>query len=315
MNLQKKLTKVTQQRPVVIVGAAFVDLVMNTPQLPKRGDDVFVDSSSVTVGGCALNIARIHKSLGLHSQAAIPVGQGLWAGCIRDTLSKEGITLTQKRTNGDNGWCIAMVEQDGERTFLSSSGVESQWAIEDLKQLNVAENAIVYLSGYQLVSSCGDLFLDWIECLPRSVEIIVDIGPRLVDLSEKQLQRLYDRSALLTLNRREAALLAGGQAEEKFCAELSSRIGQAVIYRIDKDGAFVFEGGAQHHVRPVQANLSDSIGAGDAHVAGLIYGLAMGLSVFEAAFIGNAVASHAVEQSGASLGISLTELEIRLKAN
>lgn len=315
MNLQKKLTEVTQQRPVVIVGAAFVDLVMNTPQLPKRGDDVFVDSSSVTVGGCALNIARIHKSLGLNSQAAIPVGQGLWAGCIRETLSKEGITLTQERTGGDNGWCIAMVEKDGERTFLSSSGVEAEWSMEDLQKLNTDENAIVYLSGYQLASSCGDLFLDWIESLPHSVDVVVDIGPRLVDVTEKQLQRLYDRSALLTLNRREAAILAAGQSEEQFCAELSCRIGQAVIYRVDKDGAFVFEGEEQHHIQPVQAELTDSIGAGDAHAAGLIYGLAMGLSVLEATQIGNAVASHAVEQQGASLGISPTELADRLSAN
>ncbi len=28
---------------------------------------------------------------------------------------------------GDNGWCLALVEPDGERTFMSFSGVENQW--------------------------------------------------------------------------------------------------------------------------------------------------------------------------------------------
>ena len=313
MELITQLKHAHQQRPVFIIGAAFVDLVMNTPSLPTRGDDIFVHSSSVTVGGCALNIARIHKTLELDSVAAIPVGQGLWAGHIRNTLEKEGIQLTQERSSGDNGWCLAMVEADGERTFLSSEGVEADWTREDLDALKVPDHGIVYLSGYQLAAITGDLFLDWIESLPPTVDIVFDPGPRLVDLSERQWQRLYRRSVLLTLNRRETELLAKSQPAASFCRELAAATNQALVYRMDKEGAIVFEPKGQTPIAPFPTQIVDTIGAGDAHAAGLIYGLALGLTVSQATLIGNAVASHAVEQQGASLGLNRLELISKLQ--
>jgi sugar/nucleoside kinase (ribokinase family) len=38
-----------------------------------------------------------------------------------------GINQRHQRPTGDNGWCLALVEPDGERTFMSFSGVENQW--------------------------------------------------------------------------------------------------------------------------------------------------------------------------------------------
>ena len=315
MDLISKIVTGQQQRKVYVVGAAFIDLVMNTPQLPTKGDDVFVNSSAVTVGGCALNIARIHQSLGLEFVAAIPVGKGLWANHIRETFKQEGIGISQERDSGDNGWCIAMVEEDGERTFLSAGGVEADWTIENLRDLQVESNDIVYLSGYQLAADGGDVFLDWVEELDDSVTVLMDLGPRLVDMSAEQLDRLNKRGVLYSINRREAELMAGEMNIPAFCEELSGKNNQPVLYRVDKDGAYLFSGNHEaKHIEPFATKVVDTIGAGDAHAAGLLYGLAMGLSTAEAALIGNAVASDAVEQEGASSGISKERLMEKLQA-
>ena len=311
MDLLAKITS-GQQRKVYVIGAAFIDLVMNTPTLPTRGDDVFVNSSSVSVGGCALNIARIHKKLGLEIVAGIPVGQGMWASHIRNTLKQEGIALTQERDSGDNGWCIAMVESDGERTFLSSPGVESDWTLDHLRALKVEDRGIIYLSGYQLAAEGGDVFLDWIEELDNSVTVLVDLGPRLVDMTEQQLERLNNRGVLFTLNRREAELMAGEQPVAAYCEQLSARNNLPVLYRVDSEGAWLFKAGEEPaSISPFSACVVDTIGAGDAHAAGFLYGLAMGLSAEEATLIGNAVASDAVEQEGASTGLTVEQLTIK----
>ena len=316
MDLSSKIETARQQRKVYVIGAAFIDLVMNTPSLPTKGDDVFVDSSAVTVGGCALNIARIHKSLGLDIVAAIPVGQGLFANHVRHVLAKENIELSQERASGDNGWCIAMVEADGERTFLSSEGVESDWTIDHLRDLQVENNGIVYLSGYQLAADNGDVFIQWLEELHKDVTILVDLGARLVDLSKERLQKLYDRGCMFTLNRREAELLAGDRDIPVFCETLSKQTGQPALYRVDKDGAYLFvEDQEPVFIKPFPTKVVDSIGAGDAHAAGLLYGMSMGLSVAEAAVLGNAVASDAVEQEGASSGITKAQLLNKLNAH
>ena len=313
MDLVAKILAGQQQRKLYVIGAAFVDLVMNTPILPAKGDDVFVDSSSITIGGCALNIARIHKSLGLDFIAGIPVGLGIWANHIRHTLEQEGIAITQERASGDNGWCIAIVEADGERTFLSSAGVESDWTLDHLQTLKVESNGIIYLSGYQLAADRSGVFLDWIETLDLSVSVVVDLGPRLVDISKEYMQRLYDRGVLFTLNRREAELMATEQSVAAFCEALALRCHQPVLYRVDKEGAFLFnEGQEPTLIPPLKTTVVDTIGAGDAHAAGFLYGLAMGFSYAEAASIGNAVASDAVEQEGASRGLTIERLVTKL---
>jgi sugar/nucleoside kinase (ribokinase family) len=70
---------------------------------------------------------RALKRLGIDAQNALPIGQGVWAEIIRQRLAKEGLTSVISQADGDNGWCLALVEPDGERTFMSFSGVENQW--------------------------------------------------------------------------------------------------------------------------------------------------------------------------------------------
>ncbi len=42
---------------------------------------------------------------------------------IRNRMAKEGLISLIDNAEGDNGWCLALVEPDGERTFMSFSGV------------------------------------------------------------------------------------------------------------------------------------------------------------------------------------------------
>ena len=37
--------------------------------------------------------------------------------------------------HGGNGWCLALVEPDGERTFISFDGIENQWQAQWLEPL------------------------------------------------------------------------------------------------------------------------------------------------------------------------------------
>ncbi len=39
-------------------------------------------------------------------------------------MAKEDLISLIDNAEGDNGWCLALVEPDGERTFMSFSGVK-----------------------------------------------------------------------------------------------------------------------------------------------------------------------------------------------
>ncbi len=125
--LHTLLPELATRQPVMVVGAAVIDVIADAYALPWRGCDIELKQQSVNVGGCALNIAVALKRLGIEAGNALPLGQGVWAEIIRNRMAKEDLISLIDNAEGDNGWCLALVEPDGERTFMSFSGVENQW--------------------------------------------------------------------------------------------------------------------------------------------------------------------------------------------
>ena len=181
--LHTLLPELTSRQPVMVVGAAVIDVIADAYALPWRGCDIELKQQSVNVGGCALNIAVALKRLGIEAGNALPLGQGVWAEIIRNRMAKEGLISLIDNAEGDNGWCLALVEPDGERTFMSFSGVENQWNRQWLARLTVAPGSLLYFSGYQLASPCGELLVEWLEKL-QDVTPFIDFGPRIGDIPD-----------------------------------------------------------------------------------------------------------------------------------
>ena len=174
----QRLENLHATRPVTVLGAAVIDVIADAYALPWRGCDIELKQQGVNIGGCALNIAIALKRLGIAAQNALPVGHGVWADIIRNAMAKQDLHSAIEAETGDNGWCLALVEPDGERTFMSFSGVENQWQQRWLDTLHVPQNSLVYLSGYQLAAPCGELLTGWLEGLQGETAFI-DFGPRI----------------------------------------------------------------------------------------------------------------------------------------
>ena len=299
MSQLARLSTLSNQRQITVVGAAVIDVIADAYALPWRGCDIELQQQSVNIGGCALNIAVALKRLGISAQNALPMGQGVWADIIRNTLAKEGLTSEIDSITGDNGWCLALVEPDGERTFMSFSGVENQWQQRWLDALHVPQNSLVYLSGYQLAAPCGELLTRWLEGL-RDVTAFIDFGPRIADIPDPLMARIMACKPIVSLNRQEAELAAEwlGVNVEELGTRWQQRFGAALIVRHDKDGAVWYDGDASGHVPAFPATVVDTIGAGDSHAGGTLAGLAAGWSLPEAVQLGNAVAAWVVSHRG-----------------
>lgn len=215
------------------------------------------------------------KRLGIEAGNALPLGQGVWAEIIRNRMAKEGLISLIDNAEGDNGWCLALVEPDGERTFMSFSGVENQWNRQWLARLTVAPGSLLYFSGYQLASPCGELLVEWLEKL-QDVTPFIDFGPRIGDIPDALLARIMACRPLVSLNRQEAEIAAerfalsaeittlGKQWQEKFAAPL--------IVRLDKEGAWYFSNDASGCIPAFPTQVVDTIGAGDSHAGGVLAG-------------------------------------------
>lgn len=299
--LQHLLPQLGSHRPVTVVGAAVIDVIADAYALPWRGCDIELKQQGVNIGGCALNIAVALRRLEISASNALPLGQGVWADIIRNRMAKEGLHSLIDNAEGDNGWCLALVEPDGERTFMSFSGVENQWNADWLARLNIPRNSLVYLSGYQLASGCGELLVQWLEGL-EDVTPFIDFGPRIGDISDALMARIMACRPLVSLNRQEAEIAAERFAlsldVEGFGAEWVRRFAAPVVVRHDKDGAWYFSAQTSGCVPAFKTTVVDTIGAGDSHAGGMLAGLASGWALADAVLLGNAVASWVVGHRG-----------------
>ncbi|HGE6880836.1 TPA: carbohydrate kinase family protein [Citrobacter amalonaticus] len=299
--LAELLPGLTTRHPVTVIGAAVIDVIADAYALPWRGCDIELKQQGVNVGGCALNIAVALKRLGIDAGNALPLGQGVWAEIIRNRMAKEGLHSLIKTTQGDNGWCLALVEPDGERTFMSFSGVENQWNTDWLAQLTIPPDSLIYLSGYQLSSPCGELLVQWLEGLDRVMPFI-DFGPRIGDIPDALMSRILACRPLVSLNRQEAEIAAErfglSQDVEDLGAQWVKQFSAPLIVRHDKEGAWYFSAQSSRCVPAFPTTVVDTIGAGDSHAGGMLAGLASGWSLADAVLLGNAVASWVVGHRG-----------------
>ena len=310
--LHSRLPTLKATRPVCVLGSAVIDVIADAYSLPWRGCDIELQQQSVNIGGCALNIALTLSRLGIDTKNALPIGQGTWADIIRSSLEKQGIESEIHTNIGDNGWCLALVEPDGERTFMSFRGVEHQWNQQWLDKLQLAPGTLLSLSGYQLAGPCAELLVNWLESL-NEVTAFIDFGPRIADIPAPLLARIMACKPIVSLNRQEAAIAAewlkvAADDIEGICSAWIERYDVPLIVRLDKQGAWYGSHAAIGLAAAFPANVVDTIGAGDSHAGGTLAGLAAGWSLADAVCLGNAVASYVVSHRGGDCAPHLEQL-------
>jgi sugar/nucleoside kinase (ribokinase family) len=144
--------------------------------------------------------------------------------------------------------------------------------------------------------------------------LIVDPGPMVAGIPVDVLGRVLSQASILTLNRREAAILAGA-------AEVESQ-GRAILSRLRPDALLVLRDGAvgcylfgrELPERPVHLpapalRALDTTGAGDTHTGVLVAGLASGLDPIAAARRANAAAAISVTRRGSATAPTSEELD------
>ncbi|MGH3283833.1 MAG: PfkB family carbohydrate kinase, partial [Streptosporangiaceae bacterium] len=203
-------------RRLVFAGEALVDLLMWVPPLPERGGDMLAGSSSVQVGG-GFNIMAAAARQGLPVVYAGGHGTGPWGDKVRAALAAEGVAvLRPPDPDADTGFDVALVEEGGERTFVTSLGAETLRQPGAWDAIPVGAADAVYVSGYGLVApESGAILGAWAAALPAGVLLFVDPGPLIADIPAAVLRPVLSRCDWWSSNQREAALLteAGDPAE------------------------------------------------------------------------------------------------------
>ncbi|MGZ4649781.1 MAG: PfkB family carbohydrate kinase [Kineosporiaceae bacterium] len=298
-----------------LVGVADViaDVVLAVPALPARGGDVLARAASVEAGGSGFNVLVAAGRHGLPGRYAGTHGTGIFGELARRALDAAGVeVLHAAEPDVDTGFTVALVEDDGERTFVTSVGAEARLGAGHLAGVRVARADAVYVSGYDLVYPVsGPAIADWLRGLPPQALVVTDPGPLAADIRASVVTAVAGRTDWLVCAGAEAARLTGVAEPAAAAGALAAGYARGgALVRLGADGCLVAVGGAPPvHVPGYPVTAVDTNGAGDTHTGVFLAALVAGRSPVAAADRANAAAALAVTRRGPATAPTAGEVD------
>lgn len=285
----------------LVIGAAIIDIIMKIKRLPKSGEDILCSETVSTVGGCAYNVAGTLRGFGVDHDLFVPVGRGMYGDMIAGDLEKLGYQILIREEESDNGYCLCLVEEDGERTFITVKGAEGRFRPSWFEQLSQDAYDSIYVAGYQVCGASGRVISDWMAGAKdrmKEKRVFFAPGPVITDIDQAVMERILSVGPILHLNEKEAFDYAKQPSVEDCLRYLYCLNHNLVVVTMGASGTMYYDGSVMRQVPAYKTQVKDTIGAGDSHVAAMIAGYSKGLDTEQCVRLANRVASAIVSIQG-----------------
>ena len=163
---------------VIHTGQALVDVVIEVPDLPARGQNVMATSVTDYAGG-AVTVLVAAARFGADCVHAGAHGTGPHGDLIRAALAAEGIAVCAPPvTDHDTGICVVLIEPSAERTFVTTLGAEREITVESLATSAPAARRprLRHRLLARARAARANPLLAWLRTLDEGVVVVLDPG-------------------------------------------------------------------------------------------------------------------------------------------
>ena len=273
---------------VIHTGQALVDVVVEVPALPRRGQNVMAGSSTRYAGG-SVNVLVAAARFGAACVHAGAHGTGPNGDLVRASLAAEDVEVSAPASPTGTprpAWCWS-----SRRPSAPSSprlGAERDISVESLSTAAPVAGDLVCVTGYSLVlAETRDPLLAWLPTLDEGVVVVLDPGAAFAHLAADVRDPMLAHTDVWSGNAEEAAdLLAAlgrplGDDADSMAAPARALApllrGDAVtIVRDGPAGCAVTVGGETTLLPGFPQKPVDTNGAGDTHTGALVADVAAG---------------------------------------
>ena len=271
----------SQPPRLVALGDLLLDVVI-TPERPiERGTDV-PGRLDFRRGGSAATTAAGFARLGGRASLITSLGDDVWASWLLASLRAEGVEVHAVRRPGASGRLAALIDEHGERSFVTERGVADALAAEQVERGWIRGRDALHVPAYSLFGEPIRSAAIYAAELARQDDVLVSTdlssaGPLLAYGVRKTRARLAELGPdVLLANRAEAAALLR-QTGRRAWPRLLAQAPLVVV----KDGVWGCrvlwdEGGATRQLDVATTRIGrkvDTTGAGDAFAAGFLFSL------------------------------------------
>lgn len=264
-------------------------------------------------GGSAANTVIGVADFGGKAAYAGKVGNDVLGDFCLSDMRKMGVTIEVPQAAGNTGTCVVLVTEDAQRTMLTHLGVSATLGPDDIDEAEIQKAKYVYIEGYLFTGeSSKAAALKTIELAKANdVKVAFTVSdPFLIKEFRDEFWALIEGPVdLLFCNLQEARSLT--KLEDPIqCAHEIHKHTENVALTLGANGSILMHEGEAIPVEGVPVTAIDTTGAGDMYAAGLLGGIANGLTWQQAGHLASHAAARIVTQLGARLQNRFTPEDI-----
>ncbi|WP_422047884.1 PfkB family carbohydrate kinase [Shimia sp.] len=310
-------------RKFVVFGRAGMDMFAD----PVGTKSELAETFRADLGGSSANICAGLVKLGCEAALVTSISDDAVGRFAQNRLERYGVNTRYLRTvGGEYRLSLAVYEsciEDFQNVIYRNGAVDFQVTNDDVDRVDYNAFGALITAGTVFASepSRGSTFRAFDNARAAGMPVIFDIDYRPYswpspEVAAEVLSRAGDASDLIVGNDEEFGFMAGGIEKGLSKARELAASGKMVIYKMGEDGAITLADGAEIRTGIYPVTAVKPNGAGDSFMAGLLAGIADGLSVKDAVLQGSACASIVVSQPGCAPAMPTpAELEAFLAAH
>lgn len=260
-----------------------VDYYMDMNKL-EEGELNKVNNSYTLAGGKGINVSKVLKNFGIESMALGFCG-GFTGEYIRADLNKYGIKDNFILLEEDTRINVKIKTEKKETEIMGKSPKILKQNIDALLSIvdSIEDNDILVLSGSVPSSVKEDIYKDIIDKIKskNNVRVILDSRENAFKIAVKE------KVFLTKPNKKELSEYFGKDIRSVYdiivyAQQLVKDGSENVIVSLGKEGSIIVNKDEAYIGNAPDGELISSVGAGDAMVAGIVYGISQNLNIIDA---------------------------------
>jgi fructokinase len=266
----------SRRTSVVVAGEALIDLI------PVRGEPWRFDARP---GGAPLNVAVGLARLGQQTSFLGRIGSDAFARLLTAHLTGAGVDLSMAVTAAQATTLgVTTLDDTGkaEFSFYANGTADWQWAESEVPRELPGGVRAVYSGGLALRLPPGAMVLEaFLRRARRRGRALIFFDPNVrgglgfaADAERSRVERQLELAHVVKASDDDIALLYPGREYREIAAEWQRRTAGIVIVTLGPKGAFAIDAaGFEIMIPPVDAEVVDTVGAGDSFAAATLDGL------------------------------------------
>jgi sugar/nucleoside kinase (ribokinase family) len=301
---------------VVVLGDANPDLVLSGGDVePSFGQaEHLVEGALLTVGGSGAILACAAAKLGLRVALCGVVGDDLFGRFMCEEVARRGVDVQGLVVDAAVPTGLTVVlSKPGDRAMLTMTGAIGTLSVDMVDPALLANTRHVHVSSYFLQRDLAPGLPALFERL-RASNVTTSVDPNWDPAGswDSGVLGLLDATDVFFPNEMEATHIARISDVREAIHRLRAHA-RIVVVKEGGDGATAGAGAGYVRAQPIEANVVDTTGAGDAFDAGFLAAFLAGASLDEALAMANACGAISTRATGGVDGLaSMQEAETAL---